>query len=35
MDLEELEMCHICGKEIKALDDMTVHLLNYVLQREL
>lgn len=31
-DVEELEMCNFCGKWIKALDEMTVHLLNHVLQ---
>lgn len=35
MDMEELEMCHFCGKGIRALDDVTVQLLNHVLQREL
>ncbi|KFH64704.1 hypothetical protein MVEG_09436 [Podila verticillata NRRL 6337] len=34
-DVEELEMCNLCGKEITALDEMTVHLLKHILQRDM
>ncbi|KAF9392460.1 hypothetical protein CPC16_003289 [Podila verticillata] len=34
-DVEELEMCNLCCKEITALDEMTVHLLKHILQRDM
>ncbi|KAF9382930.1 hypothetical protein CPB97_006868 [Podila verticillata] len=34
-DVEELEMCNLCGKEITALDEMTVHMSNHILQRDM